>query len=184
MNPIRCSLFVLLAFGFMAQPSWAYQAFVTDTLRVTFRTGPSTGNKIIATLNSGEPMEVLDSQGDWTHVRLLDPDRGRKTGWIMTQYLVTRLPWEVQAKTLNEENARLKEEIGQIRRQLSEAVKREQSVTTQLRENTEALGKLKNEKFRSSQRTKWFGTGALVLLCGLMIGLVIGRQQKRKSSLY
>ena len=184
MKPLRLSLFVLLTLVSMAQPSWAYRAFVTDTLRVTFRTGPSTGNKIIATLNWGEPMEVLDSQGDWTHVRLLDPDRGQKTGWIMTQYLVTRLPWEVQATTLNEENIRLKEEIGKIRKQLSEAVLREQSLTTELRDNTEALGKLKDEKFRSSYRTKWFATGALVLLCGLMIGLVIGRQQKRRSSLY
>jgi SH3 domain protein len=168
----------------MAQPSWAYRAYVTDTLRVTFRTGPSTENKIIATLDSGEPLEVLDSQGDWIHARLAGPERSEKTGWIMSQYVITRMPWEVQAKTLNEENIRLKEEIGKIRKQLSKAVQREQGLTTELRENSEALGQLKNEKFRSSQRTKWFATGALVLLCGLMIGLVIGRQQKRRSSLY
>ena len=58
-------------------------------------------------------MEVLDTQGDWTHVRLTGPDRGQKTGWIMSQYLVTRLPWEIQAKTLNEENARLKRIVAQ-----------------------------------------------------------------------
>ncbi len=180
----RFSLFVLLSLCSMVQPSWADRAYVTDTLKVTFRTGPSTENKIIATLNSGEPLEVLDSQGDWTRVRLIGSDREQKTGWIMTQYLVTRLPWEVQAKTLNAENTRLKEEIGKIRKQLGEAVQREQGLTTELRENTEALAKLKGEKFRSSYRTKWFATGALVLLCGLMIGLVIGRQQKRRSSLY
>jgi len=168
----------------MVPPSWAYRVYVTDTLRVTFRTGPSMENKIIATLNSGEPMEALDSQGDWTRVRLIGPDRDQKTGWIMTQYVVTRLPWEVQAKTLREENRQLKEKIDKIRKQLSAAVKREQGLTTELNENTAALGKLKNEKFRSSHRTKWFATGALVLLCGLMIGLVIGRQQKRKSSFY
>ena len=184
MIPFRLSLFVLLGLCSMAQPSWAYRAYVTDTLRVTFRTGPSMENKIIATLNSGEPMEVLDSQEDWTRVRLMGPDRDQKTGWIMTQYLVTRLPWEVQAKSLNGENTQLKEEIGKIRKQLSAAVQREQGLTTKLRQNTEALGKLKNEKFRSSQRTKWFATGALVILCGLTIGLVIGRQKKRRSSLY
>jgi len=42
-----------------------------------------------------------------------------------------------------------------------------------------------NEALKSAQMNKWFATGALVLLCGLMIGLVIGRQQKkRRSSLY
>jgi SH3 domain protein len=184
MAVFRFFLFVLLGLSLMVQPSWAERAYVTDTLRVTFRTGPSTENKIISTLNSGEPLEVLETQGDWTRVRLLGPDRGQKTGWIKAQYLVTRLPWEVQATTLGEENARLKEEIGKIRKQLSEAVLREQGLTKELRENTEALGKLRGEKFRSSYRTKWFATGALVLLCGLMIGLVIGRQQKRRSSLY
>ncbi len=184
MNSLRLSLFVLLSLCSMARPGWAYRAYVTDTLKVTFRTGPSMENKIIANLNSGEPMEVLESQGDWTRVRLIGPDRDQKTGWIMTQYVVTRLPWEVQAKTLSEENTQLKEEIGKIRTQMSAAVQREQELTTNLRQNSEALGKLENEKFRSSQRTKWFATGALVLLCGLMIGLVIGRQQRRKSTFY
>ncbi len=42
-----------------------------------------------------------------------------------------------------------------------------------------------NELLQSAQINKWFATGALVLLCGLMIGLVVGRQQrKRRSSLY
>jgi SH3 domain protein len=40
-----------------------------------------------------------------------------------------------------------------------------------------------NENLRTSQRNKWFGMGALVLLSGLMIGLVIGRQQKKRKSL-
>ncbi len=42
-----------------------------------------------------------------------------------------------------------------------------------------------NDLLKSAQINKWFATGALVLLCGLMIGLVVGRQQrKRRSSLY
>ena len=42
-----------------------------------------------------------------------------------------------------------------------------------------------NEIIQSTQINKWFAYGALVLLCGLMIGLVVGRQQrKRRSSLY
>jgi len=44
---------------------------------------------------------------------------------------------------------------------------------------------LENEKLTSSQRNRWFATGGLVLLCGMMIGLVVGRQQKkRRTSLY
>ena len=41
-----------------------------------------------------------------------------------------------------------------------------------------------NERLSSSQRNKWIAIGALVLLCGLLIGLVIGRQQKKTRSSY
>jgi SH3 domain protein len=40
------------------------------------------------------------------------------------------------------------------------------------------------EQLRSSQMNRWFATGALVLLCGLLIGLLVGRQQRRRRSLY
>ena len=42
-----------------------------------------------------------------------------------------------------------------------------------------------NMVLKSSQRNRWFLTGAVVLLVGLIFGLVMGRQQrKRKSSYY
>jgi len=41
-----------------------------------------------------------------------------------------------------------------------------------------------NETLRSSQRNRWFLSGAAVLLCGLLIGGIVGRQQKKKRSLY
>jgi SH3 domain protein len=41
-----------------------------------------------------------------------------------------------------------------------------------------------NDKLRSSERRKWFITGALVLLCGWLIGLVRGKKQRRRRSIY
>lgn len=53
-----------------------------------------------------------------------------------------------------------------------------------MKNRVEALAH-ENEVLKSAQINKWFATGALVLLCGLMIGVVVGRQQrKRRSSLY
>ena len=37
---------------------------------------------------------------------------------------------------------------------------------------------------QQNQMNKWFAIGAVVLLCGLMIGLVVGRQQRKRKSLY
>ena len=48
------------------------------------------------------------------------------------------------------------------------------------------LGQLtkENESLKKSERRKWFGIGAAVLLIGLILGLVMGRRQKKRSSLY
>jgi SH3 domain protein len=39
-----------------------------------------------------------------------------------------------------------------------------------------------NEIMRSSHRHRWFLVGALVLFCGLLIGLIMGRREKKRSS--
>ena len=41
-----------------------------------------------------------------------------------------------------------------------------------------------NTSLRNSQKNIWFATGALVLLCGLMIGFIVGRQHKKRRSVY
>ena len=41
-----------------------------------------------------------------------------------------------------------------------------------------------NQNLHSNQRLKWFGTGAAVLLLGLIMGIVMGRKEKKRKSLY
>ena len=41
-----------------------------------------------------------------------------------------------------------------------------------------------NANLNMSQRNIWFATGALVLLCGLMIGFMAGRQARKRASSY
>lgn len=171
----------------MVQTSWAEKAYVTDWFRISLRRGPGIENKILKFLPSGLPVDVLESQDGWNRVRLLEGEQPALEGWIMSRYLVTRLPWEHQARSLREENARLKEKIARINEEWAEKVRRELGSTGQLKENYEATLKTvqtltkENESLRSSRMKKWFVTGALVLLCGVMIGLVV---RKRKSSYY
>lgn len=184
-----CTLIIpmTLALCLMVQTSWAKNAYVTDWFRISLRRGPSIENKILKFLPSGLPVEVLESQEGWNRVRLLEGDQGALEGWVLSRYLVSRLPWEQQARSLREENARLKEKIANIDRAWSEKVQQELGSVKQLKQNYEATKKTvqmltkENENLRSSRRKKWFVTGALVLSCGLMIGLVMG---KRKSSYY
>jgi len=187
MNRLQFILGLIFGVCLIGQSSWATKAYVTDSFKVTLRTGASIENRVIAMLSSGQPVEVLDSHGDWSHVRLLGRGASDKEGWMLSRFLVTRLPWETEAGSLREENIRLKERLVRIERKLREAVDREGAIRPALEAAQKDIQRLteENERRRSSERNKWFAMGALVLLCGLMIGLVIGRgQKKRRSTLY
>ena len=184
---LRLMIPMILGLCLMVQTSWAMKAYVTDWFRISLRRGPSIENKILKFVPSGLPVEVLESQDGWNRVRLMEGDQGALEGWVLSRYLVTRLPWEHQASSLREENAWLKEKIARIDKEWAEKVRRELGSASQLKEDYEATLKTvqtltkENQSLMSSRRKKWFVTGALVLVCGLMIGLVVG---KRKSSYY
>lgn len=94
--------------------------YVSDILKLTLRTGPSIENKIIAVIDSGQMMEVVEFGDEWSQVQLPNG----KEGWVLSRYLTTnetnniklqRLETKhknlmVQAAELLEENNRLKEE--------------------------------------------------------------------------
>jgi len=221
MKTLWMMVVVLSGFLGIAQQGWAAKAYVTDSFEITLRTGPSNENKIIAMLFSGRPLEVLDTRGEWSQVKVLDDG---KEGWILTRYLVTRLPWEVQAKKLQEDSASLNAKVNRLQKEVLDESQQRQGLAAELKQKTQELEALskeylelkkgadgylrlktiheaserdlkaiqselskvtaENETLRSSEQNRWFLSGALVLLCGLLIGGIAGRQQKKKRSLY
>jgi SH3 domain protein len=216
-------IFVLLLSGIfvLADRGLAVREYVTDSFEITFRSAPGTDKKIIGMLSSGQPVDVLTTDGEWTLVRLPGSD---KEGWVVSRYLIKRLPWEIQAKSLQEEVANVRAQLSIINEELTDSSKRRQDLTAELKAKTQELellrkehtelqrgaeGYLKlkalyaateknlstarnevtrvvqeNDEIRSSKITWWFVSGALVLLCGLLIGVLVGRQQKRRKSSY
>jgi len=103
---------IALSLCLMNQPSSAATVYVTDSLKITLRTGPGTDNKIIAILSSGERLEVLETGNDWTRVRVLGSEGEQKEGWLLSRFLIERQPWEMQARNLAKETTSLKEKLG------------------------------------------------------------------------
>lgn len=183
--------FITLGLCLIGQMSSATKAYVTDSFRISLRRGPSIENKILKFLPSGLPVEVFESQEGWSRVCPLESGRGSIEGWVLSRYLIIRQPWEIQARSLKQENAQLKEKLPRIEKEWEETLKRKADDYLKLKAAYEITQKTvqmlseENENLRSSQINKWFAIGALVLLCGLMIGLMIGRQQKKyRSSSY
>jgi SH3 domain protein len=201
----------------MGQISWAAKAYVTDSFRISLRGGPSIDYKILKFLTSGLPVDVLESEEGWTRVQLLEPAQDSITGWVLSRYLITRIPWKNQVVSLKKEKAQLEKKLSLVKKELDKAMIHKQELTLELEKYSKTLSKLQdryeiikqgapdylklkaayettkkttqtlineNQRLKSSQMNRWFAMGALILLCGLMIGLLVGRQQKKRSSYY
>lgn len=218
-------MIVMLVLFFSVQSSWAQKAYVTDSLRITLRTGPSVDNKIITMLPSGQVVEVLETSGEWSRVQILEGEEITQEGWVLSRFLMNRLPWEVRANALTEENNRLKEKLTTVEKELGETTRLSRELAGKLKNTSAALAKVEkdfkslkqgaadylalrtkhesvrseletsrknlrkvtreNEELRSSQRIKWFITGASVVVFGLIFGLILGKKQRRRrSSIY
>jgi SH3 domain protein len=95
----------------LADKGWADREYVTDSFEITFRSDPGIDKKIIRMLSSGQPVDVVTTEGEWTLVRLPGSD---KEGWVVSRYLINRVPWEIQAKALQEEVANLRAKLSKI----------------------------------------------------------------------
>ena len=81
---------LIIAVGLMAASATliAETRYVSDQLRITVRSGTSTGHAVITTIDSGEAVEVLqrDEATGYTQVRL----KNGKQGWALSRYLLPR----------------------------------------------------------------------------------------------
>ena len=71
-----------------ATTTYAQRMYVTDELVITLRTGPSTQNTVIANLNTGDAVEVLEQDEDagYSRIRIVGDD---DEGWVLTRYLMS-----------------------------------------------------------------------------------------------
>jgi SH3 domain protein len=80
------ALRILAACLLLTSVAEAQTMYVTDELTITLRTGPSLQNTIIANLDSGDAVEVIerDESVGYTKVRV---NGSGDEGWVLTRYL-------------------------------------------------------------------------------------------------
>lgn len=117
----RFGLFCLsLMFCLFPNFVYAETMYVSDILKLTLRTGPSTENKILAVLESGQMLDIVKFGDEWSQAQLPNG----KEGWVLSRYLTPNethnIKFErleakhknlmIQAAALLEENNKLKSE--------------------------------------------------------------------------
>lgn len=136
---------LLLLLCLVSASAYGETMYVSDMLKLTLRTGPSMENKILAVIDSGQMMDVLEFGDEWARVRL----PSGKEGWVLSRYLTSdetnnikleRLETKhknlmAQAAELLEENKILKAE----NKKFSAEFEANQKELTEARTNYETL---------------------------------------------
>lgn len=169
-----------------------------DNLRITVRRGPEIDYRIIAFLNPGDQVDVLEkSETGWYKIKLPNG----QTGWLIGRYLTEEPPAQVRVKRLREENqeltaevARMEETNNRLKESLAESRRRQiglasldgsgQATSVEelaaathqakviLDEEEETLTALKAKLGNQNNLIQWFLIGAGVTGLGIIIGLL------------
>jgi SH3 domain protein len=99
-------LFMLVTF-MTALPAYADTRYVVDELIITLRAGKSNEHKIIKTLKTGTPVEVLEEDDTYLKVKTSDGS----VGYVLRQYVSSELPKTLIIERLEKEKSSLQTKV-------------------------------------------------------------------------
>ena len=128
-QPLKQIVFLGIVLLCFSANGFSQTMYVTDLLKLTVRSGPSTEHKILSVGESGQQVEMLEPGEDWSLVRMATG----KEGYVLTRYLVPEPTHNVrleqlqakhkalmqQAATLLEENTRFRDETKKLKSALN-----------------------------------------------------------------
>ncbi|HET7609936.1 MAG TPA: TIGR04211 family SH3 domain-containing protein [Gammaproteobacteria bacterium] len=181
---MRKQAFLCLVLGAWAGGAAAETVYVTDSLRLGLHAAADTSDKPFDNLISGTPVEVLERNSSFAHVRLAD---GRE-GWVKATFLVADKPaaarvLELEAERGKFENAAAaaktsqaaaEQQLTDLRRELQATTGSSESIKETIerleRENTAYIERL--EAYRHTLPLVWvLPTVVVALVAGFLLGL-------------
>ena len=201
----RLSSAVLGLLLLSSSPLWAKTMFITDRIEVGVRSGIGIEQKFVASVKTGDRVEVLEGDQNWTKVKL----PSGAVGWVATRFLVDQVrtatamdpKTQEELKGVKDQNLALLKENEEGKKALQDLQQEKQNRVTpelnQLKARNDQLEKqineLKQQAAANQQRGKnqrlneqiwWFLSGSGVLFIGLILGWLASRRKKKTSKYY
>jgi uncharacterized protein YgiM (DUF1202 family) len=176
------ALFVLastLLTALAATPGLAQEAWVMDKeVTLTLRTGAGTQYRIIGSLTTGDVATILTRGDGWTKVRTADG----KEGWVSAGFLQASPPAQIQLERLARDAEDLRRQVAE----LSETTAALRAANAEIETNDETqrreIERLTRENFQLRAGARWpeWITGAGIVLVGMALGALLGRNAGRR----
>jgi SH3 domain protein len=122
-------------------PVLAANKYISDTVKVTMRTGPGNDRKIISLLSIGTKVEVVQPGDEWTLVRLANG----KEGWVINRFLTDKLPSDIELNTLKSKYEALRASASEMQEKNSLLKAENEKLTTEFAESRNKLQKTSND---------------------------------------
>jgi len=132
-------LFLGIVLMFFSANGLAETMFVTDKLKLTLRSGPSLEHKILAVIESGQQIELLEPGEDWSLVRTA----GEKEGYVLTRYLLSEPTHNVRLEKLQSKHKALMQQAATLLEENTRFKKEGRKLKSTLDVNEKALNKLR-----------------------------------------
>jgi hypothetical protein len=110
-------LLLLPGLAAAASAAHAETAYVVEQVVVNVNSAPDSTGERIATIKSGDAVEVLDRQGDQVHVHLTSGTEG----WVRKSYLSADEPLHVRLSERTAEVDKLKQDVTRLESELAAA---------------------------------------------------------------
>lgn len=91
-------------------PVQAETMYISNIVKITLRTGPGADHRVLSMLQSGQEVEVLKSEDEWTEVKLTDG----KQGWVLSRLLTSDKPKILLLDQTTEKNKALINQISDL----------------------------------------------------------------------
>ncbi len=181
--------FSISSFSIAQEQDSSYaDGYISDDLFIYMHAGPGTNYRILGTVIAGTQIQVTGDQSD-DYSEVID-DKGRKT-WIESKYLTNKPGLRFVVAELNAQLANASEAESNTQLELSKA--KDSLITLRDKNNqlTDQLTQLTNELSSTKLSLKsqdvdiqkeWFFNGAIVMVIGLLLGLILPRVFTRKKS--
>jgi len=165
----RVAALALLGAACAAAAHAADTLYVVEQVVVSVNSTADGSGERIASLKSGDRVELIERSGEAVHVRLAD---GRE-GWLRAIYLSGDEPMRPRLQQSEAENARLKAEVSRLQAQLSAAASLRAAAPAAAEDAAAAPAALFSAAAEPASRRVWpWATGSALL--ALAVGFTLG----------
>lgn len=159
--------------------------FIRDDLFVFLHAGPSREYRILGSIDAGTAIEVIERDGDFTHV----VDEESRDGWVESRYVSDTLPLSDQLPRLSQQLAdsqsalaEAESESARLRQQLNDSRQQIAQLSTAVEEKDTQVASLtkKVERADQDELMTWFTRGGMVAGAGILLGVILAYMPKKR----